>query len=450
MEKLELTWVGKKECVNVASIANDKKLVQVKGHGVDEENTQNLLIEGDNLDAMKALLPNYAGKVDMIYIDPPYNTRKDFIYSDKWKKNKQEDRHSGWLCMMYPRLQLMKQLLKMGGVICVSIDDKEVANLRLLMDEIFGEDNFIAILSVENNPKGRKNSNFVSVSNEYCLLYAKDKTKSYFLETIPKDVKSIKTDEYGNKYTHGKRVLVGESTNPAIQKYDSDKHYTVYYKEIEKILCFKKEQSLQDKDEQLLSNGYKRYLSFKDSSFVENTYTQDYLQTLFDNKCLLFKSEGIYEKDLNLYTRIKSLVTNDVQKGIDLKTETASKYLYGMETVFQNPKNVSYLSLLFNLIDNKNAVILDCFAGSGTTGHAVMKLNAEDGGTRQYICVQIPEALDPKNKNQATACDFLDGIAKPRTIAEITKERLRRAGAKIRQEHPDFQGDLGFKVFKLE
>ena len=411
-EKLELTWVGKDECKKVAFIPTDKQMKHVVGEGIDEESTQNLLIEGDNLDAMKCLLETHIGKIDMIYIDPPYNTKKDFIYSDKWKRNRQEDNHSGWLCMMYPRLQLMKQLLKMGGVICVSIGDTEVANLRLLMDEIFGEDNFVRCFTWVKKDKtsGVPPTTNILPNFEYVLCY---KTNGLVkAKGQSKSLKSYKQQEDGT-YVR----------NMPIQATGSQDNYF----------------NITDP-----KTGFSYYGNW--------AFTASTIADMIDTNRIIFpkKRDGkptqlVTATELDLSCIFAHLGKHDSE----MATKNFSSS-FDNTKVFDFPKPLSLLEFLIEqLADQTNAVILDCFAGSGTTGHAVMKLNAEDGGQRQYICVQIPEKLDPKNKNQATACDFLDGIQKPRTIAEITKERLRRAGAKIRQEHPDFQGDLGFKVFKL-
>lgn len=283
----------------------------------------------------------------------------------------------------------------------ISIDDNELANLRLLCDSVFGEQNFVAIISVENNPKGRKNSNYVSVSNDYCLIYARNINEGYFIENIPKDIKDLTQDEEGN-YVHnsGKRVLVGENHfNSNVIDFSSDKHYTVYYNHEKKQIIIHKEADVKENDVDLISQGYVRYFSYNENGFVYNTYTAQKITDLFNMGALDFKNGKIYEKNFSTCIRIKSIVTNKKYKAVfnneqinyvlDVKTTSAKtdlKQLFNAkESPFSNPKNVGLIKLLISLIDRKNISILDFFAGSGTTGHAVMTLNAEDGGNRNFI-----------------------------------------------------------------
>ncbi len=235
-ERYHLNWPGKREALLTANAPIAKTLRPCREESVNFDTTKNLFIEGDNLDALKLLQETYLGKVKMIYIDPPYNTGNDFIYEDDFaenseqflkRSNQKDDQgnrlsanteangrfHSAWLSMMYTRLKLARHLLRDDGVIFISIDDKEVTNLKKICDEIFGENNFVGILSVENNPKGRKNSAFVSVSSEYCVIYARSKVDAHFVENIPKKSTDMTMDEDGN-FVHGsgKRVLVGENS----------------------------------------------------------------------------------------------------------------------------------------------------------------------------------------------------------------------------------------------
>lgn len=369
---------------------------------IDNGGQINFLIEGDNLASLKLLEKTHKGKIDLIYIDPPYNTgKKDFIYGDRYVDKEDSYRHSKWISFMYNRLYTAKMLLAKRGVIFISIDDNELANLRLLCDSIFGEQNFVAILSIENNPKGRKNSNYVSVSNDYCLIYARNINEGYFIENIPKDRKDLAQDEEGN-YVHnsGKRVLVGENFfNDNVSDISSDKHYTIYHNADEKKIVIKKEKSVNKADSELLKQGYIRYFSYNENGFVYNTYTEQKIKDLFNMGALDFKNGKIYEKNFSTCIRIKSIVTNKKYKAVfnnaevdyvlDVKTTSAKtdlKQLFGTkDSPFSNPKNIGLIKLFVSLIDNNSISILDFFAGSGTTGHAVMKLNAEDGGNRRFI-----------------------------------------------------------------
>ena len=420
-----LEWIGKDKVINhhqeVPFRILDKK------YTYNAESSENMIIHGDNLLALKSLLPQYEGKVDCIYIDPPYNTGKkegQWVYSDnvndprikKWlgevvgAEGEDLSRHDKWLCMMYPRLKLLHKLLSNKGVIFISIDDNELASLKLCCDEIFGSSNFIGYLSVEINPKGRKNSDYISISNDYCVIYAKNKKDTYFLENIPKDKKDLSVDENGNLvHNSGKRVLVGENSfNNIVQDFNSKKHYTVYYNAEKCDMILKKETSLSEMDDELISKGYVRYCSYSDENFVENTYTAEKIVELFESKALDFKNGKIYEKNFSSSIRIKSIISNRnyqtydsngniIDYKIDVKTTSAGQELKDIfettATIFNNPKNKGLIEILISLIDNKNALILDSFAGSGTTAHAVLDLNKK-GWNRKFILVEMMDYAD--------------------------------------------------------
>lgn len=343
----------------------------------NENDGYNFLLEGDNLHSLKLLEKTHKGKIDVIYIDPPYNTgNKDFIYNDSFVDKTDGYSHSKWLSFMSERLEIARELLSDDGVIFISIDDNEQAQLKLLCDEVFGEENFIATLSVENNPKGRKNSSFISGTNEYCQIYSKSKVNSKFVENIPKDSKDMSIDENGD-YVHnsGKRVIVGENKfNKFVINCDSDKHYSVYYNELKKDFLIKKE-NLLTPDYDLLNNGYTRYFSHWDNKFVENTYTSEKLKNLFLDGKLEFKNSKIYEKNMSDKIRMKSLLVNrrykaiidnkEVDFEIDLKTTSAKQMLVKIigNEIFSYPKNISYIKLLISLIEKEYSTILDFFAG---------------------------------------------------------------------------------------
>ena len=475
-ESYDFTWVGKRKAIIEAGAPINKTLRPDVKNSKNWDTTENLFIEGDNLDALKLLQESYLGKVKMIYIDPPYNTGKDFVYHDnfkasvesydedteykdesgniQFKKNEKTNGryHSDWLSMMYPRLKLARNLLTDDGVVFVSIDDNEQANLKKLCDEIYGEDNYIALLSVENNPKGRKNSDFVSVTNDFCLIYARDKEKSSFTENIPKSISDMKLDESGN-YVHnsGKRVLVGENNfNKVVTNPLSEKHYSVYYHSKNNEIKFLKEPKVEDLNTKLVDSGFVRYISTRGSTFVENTYTQSKLLDLFETGSLEFKQDKIFEKNFSDKIRIKSLIVNRsydaVVNGkakpfkIDVKTTSAGQALKELfETdaeYFSAPKNVGLISLLATLFVDTEITVLDFFSGSATSAHAVMQLNAEDGGNRRWIMVQLPEETD--EKSEAYKAGY-------KTIPDIARERIRRAGDKIAAEHPDAKVDYGFR-----
>ena len=418
-----LDWIGKKKVVNhhldvPFKVLNKQYTFSADGKAQDSENK---IIHGDNLEALKALLPEYEGKIKCIYIDPPYNTGKEkWVYNDnvndprikKWlgevvgQEGEDLTRHDKWLCMMYPRLKLLQKLLSEDGAIFISIDDNEHTNLKLICDEIFGSENLIGNLSVENNPKGRKNSNFISVSSEYLLIYAKEKENLYFEENIPKNRKDLVIDEETGRYVHnsGKRVLVGENDfNEIITDFSTDKHYSVYYNKETQSLKIKKENKIDAINQDLINKGFERFISFYEDNFVENTYTSKKLLELFNNKALVFKNQKIYEKNFNTSIRIKSIVSNreylavvndrEVNYKLDVKTTSAGqelKDIFGTVKIpFENPKNVGLINLILTLFNDKNMVVLDSFAGSGTTAHALLNLNKLDRGNRKFILIEL-------------------------------------------------------------
>lgn len=498
-ERYQFTWPDKKKSVLLANAPIAATLRPCREESVEFDDTENLYIEGDNLDVLKLLRETYLNRVKMIYIDPPYNTGKDFIYEDNFaeetgeflRRDGQYDEqgnrltpnldsngcfHTDWLNMIYPRLRVARDLLTDDGVIFISIDDNEVENLKKICNEVFGSDNFVGILSVENNPKGRKNSAFVSVSSEYCVIYAKSKDNTHFVENVPKKASDMTEDEDGN-FVHGsgKRVLVGENSfNKYVTKADSDKNYSVYYRAKDRQGIIKKEE-FGVNDQQLITDGYIKYYSHNNRRLVENTYTESKFRELFEKRALEFSSDKIYEKNFSDTIRIKSQLVNREYEAIvrgkkqkysmELTTTGAGTYIKNLfevnESPFSAPKNVGYLKLLISLFENEPFIVLDFFSGSATTADAVMQLNAEDNGKRKSIMVQIPENLDDNLSKAGTeaekqtirsAISICDGLNNLHLLTEIGKERIRRAGRKIVDESPLDRAllDIGFRVLKLD
>lgn len=521
-ERYEFTWAGKQNAKKkVQEDVGARTLKYIEEDSKNPDTTENLYIEGDNLEVLKLLRQNYYGSIKMIYIDPPYNTDGDFVYNDSFKMTKEENDlslgyidednqklqknkkdgnryHANWLNMMYPRLKIARDLLTDDGVIFISIDDNEVGNLKKICEssELFGEDNYIGLISVENNPKGRKNSSHISVSSEFLLIYAKNKKKSFFLEVIPKNASDMTKDENGN-YVHnsGKRILVGENDfNPLISDEASEKNYSVYYN-IEKKEVYLKTEKFNEEDSDLINKGYKKYHSYNKNKLTENTYTKTKFLELFSNGALDIKENKIYEKNFNDTIRMKSQLSNRKYEAIvfgkkqefslNLTTTGAStflKTLFGVENnLFENPKSVDYIKILIKLLSEKNFYVLDFFSGSATTAHAVMQLNAEDGGNRKFIMTQLNElTYDGKKEkyiddngeereryiiNEETGYPIVAKDSEARkegfyTICEIGKERIRRAGELIKKEieesnrqlqlgeEPKKVPDIGFKVFR--
>lgn len=482
-EAYEFTWVGKKAAIVEANKPIRKTLRPCPEESVDWDTTENLYIEGDNLEVLKLLQESYLGKIKMIYIDPPYNTGHDFVYPDSFIMDNDEYNegtgyfnddgdvnyarenstaagkyHSDWCSMIYSRLLLAKNLLSPDGVVFISIDDNEVENLKKICCEVYGPDNFIGMLSVENNPKGRKNSAFISVSSEYCLIFAKDKSKSYFIENVPKKATDMALDENG-RYVHnsGKRVLVGENSfNNYVTVESSDKNYSVYFRKRDYAVVIKKEK-YGEVDQALLSEGYEKYYSFYKGKLVENTYTQERFMELFHDRALSFSNGKIYEKNFSDTIRMKSQLVNREYEAIvrgkkkkfsmELTTTGAGTYLKALfnlsDVPFTAPKNTGFLKMLISLLDDKDFYVLDFFSGSSSSADAVMQLNAADGGHRKFIMVQLPEPCDEKS------VAFKAGY---KNICEIGKERIRLAGKKIKEENPLLTQalDTGFRVLKLD
>ena len=498
-ETYEFNWVGKQAARAEVLQPTKKTLRPVKEDSVDWDNTQNLYIEGDNLEVLKLLQKSYLGKVKMIYIDPPYNTGKDFVYHDDSSRSQKEEDlaagnidelgnryrkntdsngrfHSDWCSSFYTRLAVSRSLLRKDGVIFISIDEHELQNVLKIGEEVFGSCNYIGTLSVENNPKGRKNSSYISVSSEYCVIFAKEKDSAYFIENVPKKSSDMTLDENG-RYVHnsGKRVLVGENSfNEVVTDPASDKNYSVYFKKDTYELSIVKE-LFGEVNTALLNKGFKKYYSYNDGKLVENTYTSSKFEQLFLEKALEFSNDKVYEKNFSDTIRIKSMLINREYEAIvngnkqmfsmELTTTGAGTYLKELfnttECPFSAPKNVGFLRMLISLfpITEEEFIVMDFYSGSSTTADAVMQLNVKDNGNRKFIMVQYPEDLD-KNLEQADtlskksiklAISICNKIGAPHTIPEIAKERIKRAGKKIKEEHSEAKDlDTGFRVFRVD
>lgn len=498
-EAYEFNWVGKQAARAEVLRPIRKTLRPVKEDSVDWDTTQNLYIEGDNLEVLKLLQKSYLGKVKMIYIDPPYNTGKDFVYHDDSSRSQKEEDlaagnieelgnryrkntdsngrfHSDWCSSFYTRLAVSRSLLRKDGVIFISIDEHELQNVLKIGEEVFGSCNYIGTLSVENNPKGRKNSSYISVSSEYCVIYAKEKDSAYFIENVPKKSSDMTLDENG-RYVHnsGKRVLVGENSfNEVVTDPASDKNYSVYFKKDTYELSIVKE-LFGEVNTALLNKGFKKYYSYNDGKLVENTYTSSKFEQLFLEKALEFSNDKVYEKNFSDTIRIKSMLINREYEAIvngnkqmfsmELTTTGAGTYLKELfnttECPFSAPKNVGFLRMLISLfpITEEEFIVMDFYSGSSTTADAVMQLNVKDNGNRKFIMVQYPEDLD-KNLEQADtlskksiklAISICNKIGAPHTIPEIAKERIKRAGKKIKEEHSEAKDlDTGFRVFRVD
>ena len=479
-ERYRFVWNGKGESLRLSQTPSMGTLRPAKEEGESKnwDETENLYIEGDNLEVLKLLQKSYFNKVKMIYIDPPYNTGNDFIYTDNFKDNIQNYKqitgqvdsegnatttnreysgryHTDWLNMIYPRLRLARNLLKDDGVIFISIDDHEVVNLRKTLDEIFGEDNQVATVANIANPKGRSDSKFIATGHEYILIYAKDINLLNFggFELDEKITKRYnKIDEHGRKYreTDLKKGGFGDKREdrPAMYYYfifdEKTGEFYPSYKKVEGKYSVKPIRADGtdgrwrwgfDNSKENLDKLLVRWMPTKNQWGV---FEKDYLDKRNSIKAPSYWSF----KDVNNERGVESFINYGFPRG-----------------TFDNPKPIGTLkrALTLGMPLKDDDYVLDFFSGSSTTADAIMQLNAEDNGNRKFIMIQLPEAIDEKSEA------YKDGH---KNISDIGKERIRRAGEKIKSELQEkyetasdeerkelknpVELDIGFKVFKLD
>ena len=477
-EKYGLNWHGKRRARQIALTPSTGTLLPCPEESVDWDTTQNLMIEGDNLEVLKLLQKSYAGKVKLIYIDPPYNTGKDFVYPDDFRdsvnnyleitgqveggrkissNSEASGRfHTDWLNMIYPRLKLSKNLLKRDGAVFVSCDEAEQARLRLAMDEIFGQENFIADMVWA---AGRKNdSRLVSVSHEYIVCYARDagflteakiewRQRKKGLEAIYSEhdrLRKLHGADYAAMTAGMKSWFKGLADGDPSKAH---KHYAhvdfrgVYFPD--NISWpggggpkYEVLHPTTNKPVSIPSRGWmtsdpekmKQWIADERVHFGDDEKSVPCIKSYLKDRELQTPYSVFYQDGRAASKRLRSLMGCDC---------------------FNFPKDELVLQEIFEMMTSGSDVVMDFFAGSGTAAHAVMAQNSIDGGTRPFIVVQLPEPLDPENKDQKLASDFCDEIGKPRNIAELTKERIRRAASAIKEANPMFAGDTGFRVFKL-
>ncbi|QQB24012.1 site-specific DNA-methyltransferase [Haemophilus parainfluenzae] len=445
-----LNWAGKSEAYRVLQAQTCKTLTPQPAESVNFDSTENIFIEGENLDVLKVLQKSYFNSIKMIYIDPPYNTGNDFVYNDNFKqdlkdyqeksgelddegklklafkKNSKENGHfhSKWLNMMLPRLHLAKNLLKDDGVIFISIDDNEQAQLKLLCDEVFGEENFIADV-IWNSTKSVTNTALISVSHTYTLIYAKN------IDYYIKNREKFRLPEDGEGFSNPDNDPRGEWKADPFQVggWRPNQQYEIVNPKTGKV-----------------------YTPNEGASW-KNDY-EKYQELVKDNRIIFGKTgDGApLRKRFKWEAEERGKVTKTIWDDVETTTNGTQllKKMFDGTAVFSNPKPIGLLQRILSLSTEKNSndIILDFFSGSGTTAHAIMELN-KDGGNRKFIVVQLPEQLDPKDKEQKIAYDFCKSNKLSTNIAEISKERIRRAGKQIAENHPDKRIDTGFKVFKL-
>ena len=455
-EAYEFTWVGKKAAIVEANRPIRKTLRPCKEESVNWDTTENLYIEGDNLEVLKLLQESYLGKVKMIYIDPPYNTGNDFIYADDFMRSQEEENaqmgmydedenrlfkntdtngrfHSDWCSMIYPRLHLAKNLLKDDGVIFISIDDSEVRNLKNICDEVFGAANFVAQLIWQNKKGGGNDSKHIAIEHEYILVYARNiALLGEFYESYSDDyIKRYKEqDEIGRYFWDTFKRKAGKQYYPitcpdgTVLEYDEDGN----------AISWLRSKTRFDSD---IEAGEIRIIKLGEKWSVQ------------------------FKQRIPLGKTPRSIFTTETVVSDQGTTSTGASdvYEYFKKDVFSNPKPVGLIRFLLGFGLTKNDIVLDFFSGSATTAEAVMKENI-GGGNAKYILVQLPENIDPMlNSSSANAkrvaenaVAVLDELKRFHTIPELAKERIRRAGNKIKEDNPLTTQDLdtGFRVFKLD
>jgi len=436
-ESYDFTWVGKRKAIVEAGAPVNKTLRPDVEASKNWDTTENLFIEGDNLDALKLLQESYLGKVKMIYIDPPYNTGKDFVYHDnfkatpedydedteykddegniQFKKNEKTNGryHSDWLSMMYPRLKLARNLLSEDGVIFISIDDNEQANLKKLSDEIFGEDNFVAeFIWKSRQNKDNRNLTGVSIDHEYVLCYSRTQHRAVRGEDRKEgQYSNPDNDERGNWASANMAGILSEDLRP-------NTHFDLI-------------------DPATDINYGRPRMGWR--------YDRSTMRRLIEEKRILWPSNenGRPRRKVFLSELSEALpgFSSIIGEGVFTRNGSGEvDVLFDNKRYFDYPKPVDLIKRLADQSTDKNDIILDFFSGSGTTAQAVMQLNAEDGGNRKWIMVQLHEETDEKSEA------FKAGY---KTIPHISRERIRRAGDKIASAHPDVKVDYGFRALTI-
>lgn len=453
-EAYEFTWVGKKASIVEANKPIRKTLRPCPEESVNWDETENLYIEGDNLEVLKLLQESYLGKVKMIYIDPPYNTGNDFIYNDDFKMTGKEYRdesgevdddgnrmfkntdsngrfHSDWCSMIYSRLHLSKNLLKDDGVIFISIDDSEVKNLKNICDEVFGADNFIAQLIWQNKKGGGNDSKHIAIEHEYIVVYARNIAllEAFYESYSDEYIKRYKEeDEVGRffwdtfKRKAGKQYYPITCPDGTVLEYDDDGNAISWLRSKTRF-----DSDIKTGDIRIIKIGEKWSVQFKQRI------------PLGKKPRSIFSTEPIIADK------------GTTSSGMD------DVYVYFKKDVFSNPKPVELILFILGFGISKDDIVLDFFSGSGTTAEAVMRSNIK-GDKCKYILVQVPEDIDRLlNSSSANAKRVaenaiftLDEIGKPHVLPELAKERIRRAAKKLHEDNPNAKFDDGFRVLKLD
>lgn len=477
------TWHGKRKASRLAQTPSTGTLRPCKEESVDWDTTQNLFIEGDNLEVLKLLQKSYHRQVKMIYIDPPYNTGKEFIYPDKFQDNldtylkytgqiDDEGRkysvnsessgryHTSWLNMMYPRLKLARNLLRDDGVIFISIDDHEQINLKKICDEIFGEENFISNLCIINNMKGRNDKANIATAHEYLLIYQKSKFVSNGVPLSEEQLKEYKhVDDAGEKYALRDLRKRGR---PDRREDRPNMYFPVYFNQ-ENSTCSLAKTS--DDDIEIVPlRGDKtdgRWRWGKDTveanlDILHPKYSKQKNRWDIQHRVYLNPNVRAEPNDEEADDDDKDIQRTSKPKsfwwGGDISTDVANrefkKLFNGLNPDY--PKSPYYIEKLLHIGTSSGDIVLDFFAGYSTTAHAVMHLNASEKTNRKFLMVQLPEKLAPDVSEQKETYEYCIKNNIEPTISAVSKERIKRARDEVLEKYPDYSGDVGYKLFKLD
>lgn len=452
-ERYRLEWPGKREAIVTANLPSTKTLRPVREDSVDFDNTENLYIEGDNLEVLKLLQESYLGKIKMIYIDPPYNTGKDFVYKDNFSKDEEKELlesgqtdeyrnrlianpdtagryHSDWLSMMYSRLKLARNLLTQDGAVFISIDENENHNLRKICDEIFGERNFVAEL-IWQKKTGSSDAKNIATITEYVIIYSKEITSLVFNQD--EDAHDNARYKYKDEYFEERGPFYYDNLDRGTLGYHESLDYGIPTPKGGLAFPNGRTKKLNDgwrwkwgkkKLEWGLKNGFIEVQESSSKDCGWGVYYKIYLNV--DN-------EGNPKKRSSPYKNI-------IQGILNTHASNEAKELFNRTGIFSNPKPTNLIYNLLKIGSNKNDILLDFFSGSASSAQAILKLNSEDNFRRKYIQVQIPEPTDDKSDA------FKEGYE---NICEIGKERIRRAAKKIKEE-TNADIDYGFRVYRLD
>ncbi|GAB6046481.1 hypothetical protein JCM19379_03030 [Methyloparacoccus murrellii] len=468
-EKYGLNWHGKRRARQLALTPSTGTLRPCPEESVDWDSTQNLMIEGDNLEVLKLLQKSYAGKVKLIYIDPPYNTGKDFVYPDNFQDNiknyleltgqveggqkissntEASGRfHTDWLNMMYPRLKLARNLLRDDGALFISIDDGEIDNLKKACCEIFGEETFVGILSVLVNPRGRHLDKYIAQTHDNIAVFVKDPDVAGSIVGMAKEGAML--EEYDKEDEHGRYRELGlrnrnQAFNPVTRP---NLFYPIYVESSTGRVSITQDDVFTEKVLPVTADGVETCWTWGREK-VEADNDLLIASQMSDGTWRVFRKDYLNGEDGETATTLVKSIWLDKEFNNDYGRKSV-KDLLGAP-VMDFPKSPFLIQRIVSIASGSSDIVMDFFAGSGTTGHSVLAQNATDGAKRRFIMVQLPEALSTENKEQKVAAEFCDDLQRPRTIAEITKERIRRAAAKVKADNPLFAGDTGFRVFKLD